>query len=355
MFNYWGMQYTEKEALRYVTKSDTLYSMTRFFYGDGMSKGLEAMQINNGSGLNFVVLLDRGMDLGYLEYKGIPISYLSATGPVTPQYYESADDQFMRGFLGGMMTTCGLTQVGSPCMFANEQHGQHGRFSYIPAYDISREDGYSPLGEKVMRLKGKIRQAKACAENLLVTRTIEIPIGKNQIIIEDLIENQGFLPSPLMLLYHINIGFPLLNPLAHLRLPNMAVDTMYPQHINEIESFESILAPDTNYHERVFFIKLKIDDNGMSNVFIFNRKDNPSFGMKLSFRNNELPNFALWKQFTPKDYALGLEPCNNGVRGLSNEHKSGNLQYLQAGENIKTYLSLTFFTDEAMCKVAMDE
>ena len=51
-------------------------------------------------------------------------------------------------------------------------------------------------------------------ENLLLTRTIRTQLGARGFVLEDRIENRGFEAQPLMMLYHINFGFPLLGPKA---------------------------------------------------------------------------------------------------------------------------------------------
>ena len=48
-------------------------------------------------------------------------------------------------------------------------------------------------------------------ENLVLTRRIEAQLGGRAIAILDRVENRGFRPTPHMLLYHFNFGWPLLD------------------------------------------------------------------------------------------------------------------------------------------------
>lgn len=63
--------------------------LRRFTYAEGKAKGLEAVECRNGSGLRFVILLDRGMDIGLCKYQGIPIAFRSATGESSPSFFEA--------------------------------------------------------------------------------------------------------------------------------------------------------------------------------------------------------------------------------------------------------------------------
>ncbi len=81
---------------------------------DGPERGVRAADVRTGDGLNFTVLLDRGMDIGPAEYRGIPLAWISPTGPISPAFYDPRGIGWLRTFHGGLLTTCGLTQTGVP-------------------------------------------------------------------------------------------------------------------------------------------------------------------------------------------------------------------------------------------------
>ena len=56
-----------------------------------------------------------------------------------------------------------------------------------------------------------MRQVALLGENLSLRRRIELRAGRPEIIITDRISNDGFVATPHMLLYHINVGWPLLD------------------------------------------------------------------------------------------------------------------------------------------------
>ena len=64
-----------------------------------------------------------------------------------------------------------------------------------------------------------MREGELFGENLVLRRSIETVYGFKTVAIIDEIENQGFRDEPLMLLYHINIGYPLLDAGTELLAP----------------------------------------------------------------------------------------------------------------------------------------
>ena len=52
---------------------------------------------------------------------------------------------------------------------------------------------------------------------------IEAALGDTTITVEDRVENRGFRPTPHMLLYHYNFGYPLLDEGAELLVPSRAI------------------------------------------------------------------------------------------------------------------------------------
>ena len=87
----------------------------RYTLAEGKAAGVEAVDVETGGGLCYTVLPGRGMDIARLTYKGVPVSFMSKTRVVGPQYYEPEGFNWMRSFFGGMLTTCGLSNAGIPC------------------------------------------------------------------------------------------------------------------------------------------------------------------------------------------------------------------------------------------------
>ena len=63
----------------------------------------------------------------------------------------------------------------------------------------------------VLEAEGQVVQAQAYGENLVLTRRYTARLGESRFFLHDEIENAGFLPVVHMLLYHINLGFPIVD------------------------------------------------------------------------------------------------------------------------------------------------
>ena len=66
--------------------------------------------------------------------------------------------------------------------------------------------------------------------------------------------------------------------------------------------------------------------------------------MKLDvrFSAGTLPHVGLWKCLRPDEYAVGVEPCNNNIRGIDWESKHGNLRMLKPSEEEHTQIEFVF-------------
>ena len=76
--------------------------------GDGVERGVRMLEFRTGSGFSFDVLVDRAMDIGRCEHDGRALGWQSATGFIGPWYYEPEELGWLRGFGGGLLTTCGM-------------------------------------------------------------------------------------------------------------------------------------------------------------------------------------------------------------------------------------------------------
>src|SRR5215831_397305 len=175
----------------------------------GRADGVRALDFNCGDGFRFTVLPDRCMDIPFAEYGGAPLAWLSRAGLVGPQYYDPAGEGWLRTFFGGLLTTCGLRQVGAPCVDEGEELGMHGRISTTPAEEVAVETRWDG-DEYMLQARGTMREAVLYGEDLRLSREITTRAGARSLLVRDRVENRGMSSSPLMMLYHVNAGFPVL-------------------------------------------------------------------------------------------------------------------------------------------------
>lgn len=327
-----GMELNKEQLAQSIGQMSQVADMKHYVLCGGRAQGLEAVDVKTGSGFQFTVLPGRAMDIAWAEYNGMPLGWISKSGVVGSQYYEPERLSWLRSFFGGVLTTCGLTQAGAPCEDEGQLLGQHGRISNIPAQNINMES-YWQDEQYIMKLKGSMIEACTFGENLKLTREITAVLGQSKLYIHDEIENMGYELSPLMLLYHMNFGFPVVSQYSKLYVDDISVEPRDEAAEPGIGIYNRFQMPTKGYAEQVFFHSIKADANGYAYVGIVNERIN--FGVYIRFNIEQLPYFTEWKMMGQQDYVVGLEPGNCIPEGRASARQSGRLQFIQPGE-IKT-------------------
>ena len=240
---------------------------------DGPERGNRTAQVITGGGLHYTVLLDRGMDLAWTWYKGIAVSWRSATQAVAPYYFESTDFGWLRGFHGGLMNTCGLTYFGSPVHDpeTGQNLGLHGRASYTPAKNVYADGAWQGDDYQIW-VQGKIREASVFGDKLVLYRKIMSRLGEKTIYVEDEVVNEGWAESPFMLLYHVNVGYPLLDEGSKLYVPAEKTVPRTPEAEKGLSEWNIFSAPQKNFFEQVYFHTPKVLHDGYSAALLHNEK-----------------------------------------------------------------------------------
>jgi hypothetical protein len=320
---------SKRELLKYVGDFSQVFGIKEYILADGKAKGVKAFDVKNGSGLEFTLIADRCLDIAGLSFKGINCSYITKAGIVAPEYYDANGIGFLRSYFAGFLTTCGLRNVGSPCEENGEVFPLHGRISNIPAEEVCATTEWTD-GGPVLTISGKMKEARLFGENLILGRTITCRYGENKIILQNTIENCGFKREALMLLFHFNMGYPLLDENAILVTSTGILTPRDQDAIDGEATFSQCQAPTPDYAEQVFYHNLKANPNGETSVALINKKLN--LGAAIHFNKNQLFNFTQWKQMGEGDYVMGMEPCNCYVGGRTDPRNADIREYLEPGE-----------------------
>ena len=329
--------WTRSELLNYVGDLSQIAGIRMGEWADGNERGLRVADVRTGSGLAFSVLLDRGMDIGPASYQGLPLAWVSPTGWGHPMYYNPQGTEWLRTFGAGLLTGCGLTYLGAAGEDEGESLGLHGRLSNLPAQRVRIDEAWQG-DECSFWVEGEMRQARVFGENLRLKRRITVALGGNRIMLHDLVENLGTNESPLMILYHINLGFPFLDETSQLVAEPHAVaprDTAAEPGLQDWMHFQK---PTAGYAEQVFYHDLPADKNGWASMQLINQTR--KLGLRVSFQKATLPNLVQWKMMGLGAYVLGIEPANCQVGGRNLERARGTLQFLQPGEQREFQLEI---------------
>ena len=326
---------TKTESLKYGGHMSQFAGIRRNIIFDGRARGVEALDFDNGTGLKFTVLPDRNMDICSASYKGVPICYVTKNGLSSAANYEAEGAGWLRNFFAGLLTTCGLSNVGGSCEDVDPEVGKvrfgaHGRINNIGADNVCYEAKWVTEDKFSLEASGRMREAVLNCENLSLTRKIYCEMGKNAIKIHDIVENEGFDPRPLTILYHINAGYPILCSDSRLILPTAKIIPATDNVKGHEDWYNKFDEPAPCVPEKLFFHELRKNENGISGSALVN--DKLGLGLYVKFDANALNRFVQWNKFSCGDYVVGMEPANTYAIGRVNMKNAGLLQYIAPRE-----------------------
>jgi len=166
---------------------------------------------------------------------------------------------------------------------------------------------------------------------MVLARTIETRMGSKGFILRDVVENRGFEPQPLMMLYHFNFGFPLLGPQA--RVVGPIVDTVArdeeAKKDHGVEEALEFPTPVPGYREKVFFHTLAGEDRTFIALLNSDFGGGVPLGIVMRFSKKELPRLTEWKMPCQGFYVAGLEPGTAQPLGRGILRERGELPMLE--------------------------
>ena len=333
MAKLYGQEFSQSEMMCRIGDISQIAGVKSYQLSDGNEKGVDAVDFRTGTGFNFTVLTGRGMDISYAEYNGQPLCWRSSTGNMGAPYFEPAGLGWLRGFYGGLMVTCGMTYVGSPCTDEGEELGVHGRMSYIPAKNVWT-DGEWEGDEYIMWTQGKLRETRMFGDNVIVTRKIWAKLGESRLYLRDVVENLGFESVPHVYLYHINGGFPAVDADSVLLSSTKEAIPRDEEAQIDAQNYYRFQSPTPGFREKVYYHEMIPDADGYVCAALANRKfrNGHGFGFYVKYLKSQLPRFIEWKMNGESTYVVGMEPANCLVEGRDKERERGTLQFLEPGE-----------------------
>lgn len=260
-------------------------SVRRYTFTEGREKGLDVIDCDNGR-LRFLLNVSKACDIMQLYHEGQNMSFLSKNA------FTKRETAFLNRFEGGMLYTCGLDSVGG-----REGYELHGGFHNLPATVVRAE-----CSERAIVVEAIVRDTALFGKNLVMKRRIVSEIGSETLTLEDTLLNEGFADEPYALLYHINVGYPMLNEGARLvaQVDRCDARTDWARQNEATRGEMSSAVP--NQEETCYFLKLRSPRVALVNEALGKQ-------LIVSYSGDTLPHFVEWKSMASGDYALGLEPC----------------------------------------------
>lgn len=328
-----------REMEAYCGDLTQLFGIRECILQGGKAKGTKAYHIHNGAGLEMMVLPDKFFTIAELRIDNINAGFISKSGICAPEFFqEDGSRGFLRTFEAGFLTTCGLTYMGTPGVEDGQNNGLHGVLSNTPAeepyYRIVWDDQIPWI-----EFGGKAREAHLFGPNLTITRKVRVSTFENRIRIYDLVENNDFAKAPLMLLYHFNLGYPMLDESCRF------YSDMNELEVRDTDSEKGLVkagifeVPKAGYQEEVFFRRT---DPTATRAFAAVHNQNLQKAVVFCFDPRQLPVLNQWRNPRAGDYGLGIEPGTSHVGGRIRARQEEALMYIEPGEKKEFELEIEF-------------
>lgn len=293
-----------------ISNFQQVASLRRYTLTEGISNGIEVIDCDNGN-IRFLLNVTKALDIMQLYHEGQNVSFICKNG------FTKREIAFGKRFEGGMLYTCGLDCVGGI-----PGHEPHGSFHTTPAEVVRAE-----CNEDGIVVEALIRDTALMGNNLVMRRKITSAIGSDKLVLEDTLLNAGYRETNYALLYHINVGYPLLDEGAKIIADVKAREAVGEWAAKNEATASEIEAPIPGREETCYYLTL-----GKPEASLLNEKLGKKF--TVSYSADTLPLFLEWKSMASGDYVLGLEPCTTKT-GDAFAYKT-----IAAGETVKFSVAL---------------
>lgn len=327
--------------------------------GAGGGPGVRVALFDTGTGFRFTVALDRGGDIVDASYNAFGLAYLSPNGLRPPEPACHQEVEWLRGWAGGLVTTCGPEYVGGPREEGGTRTSLHGRYSNSPAIVESVRNPDPARGRLEMALDLIVRDTRVFGPIFEIRRTLRATLGRPEVTIEDEVTNRADTSAAHHWLYHCNLGYPLLNEGARFVYrgrsrywvvpPPAGQDIVQPlgtAAMNRLKRVPGGLAEHAGFGERGVIVDVEPDAAGDCRIGLLNTA--LPLGLELSYPAAALPRLAHWQHYGPRGcYVSGLEPFHGSLLGRARDQHPDVESTLAPGESRRYRLRLRVLRNPA--------
>lgn len=284
----------------------------------------------------------RGLGLAEVRLDDLRIGWQSpVAGPVHPHWVPLSEPSGL-GWLDGfdeLLVRCGLENNGAP-QFG--PHGElqlplHGRIANTPATAVAVR-GFAAGVEVV----AEVTEARFHFYRWRLTTRYFLPRGRRQIQVSDQVTNAAGRLRDFQMLYHFNLGSPLLAPGSRLHIPVRQVVPRDAVAAAGVATWDQITVPRAGQPEQVFLCEPLPDSRGWCRAVLPNPEG--SAAAAISFPVAQLPCFTFWKNMAAvaDGYVVGLEPGTNFPNPKNFEQAQGRTVALAPDETCDIHWALNF-------------
>ena len=199
--------------------NDTVSAIDKWTIRGGPGDGIDVVEIDNGR-LCVSLLPTRGMGLWKARCDDLLLGWDSPVNrPVHPSLVRPGESGGA-GWLGGfqeLLARCGLAWHGPPGIDSADGRPLtlHGRVANLPAHRVTT--GIADDGR--LWVRGEVDETALFGPCLRLDSTVSTNPGSNRLTILDTVTNLAGTTADFEVLYHTNIGSPLLEPGSRLVAP----------------------------------------------------------------------------------------------------------------------------------------
>ncbi len=332
-----------------LENTEQVGGITTATLANGPGAGSRVAFVNTGGGLRYTVALDRGADLVHATHQQHSLCYLTQNGIARPSHAYHLEHEWLSGWPGGLMTTCGPVYVGHARDEDGHRTGLHGHFSNTPAQlemlvnpDIHRD-------QHEMILSAVVRDSRAYGPNVEVRRVVQSTLGQNVIRVYDETTNRSDVETPHALMYHCNFGWPLLDEGARLIASGRIDPWPAEEQVaapDDVEDYKRVPRPLKSHAgeaSRGFVCTPVADRRGKAHVGLIN--DKLALAVEIEIPVEQLPRIMVWQHYGPGGmYVMGVEPMVGTPFGRDCE--PDHAMTLKPGQRRRTEVTFRVLDDE---------
>ena len=322
------------------------YIRKRTLHG-GRQEGVELLEISNGT-LSLRICPTRGMGIIDGSFQGKRIGWTSPVEEIIHPAFINLLEMGGRGCHYGFnefLNRCGMCWMGAmgdDVVVDNMGNvgsvflPLHGKVGWTPAKKLTVE-----WEEGTVCITGEITEQLVFGQNLILRSVLRMN-RDSSVVIEDTLINKGSSDTEYEVLYHVNVGDPILESGSKIY---SSFDAIMPRDKFAEEEMEDPFrypGPEKDYIEKVFFLQGHPDSEGFAHNLIVNK--NEDLGVRVSYKTASLPYTVLWKYCNEMSdgYVTGLNPCSDFPNSRKSEREAGRVKKIKPGEEIQFGLKIAF-------------
>ncbi len=320
----------------------------------GAADQVEVVEIDTGV-VRVTVLPTRGMSIWKIEAEGVRFGWESpVTGPVHPSLVPIFDPSGL-GWLEGfdeLVVRCGLESNGAPEFDEKGvlRYPLHGRIGNLSADSLSIE--YDEASGR-LELIGEVLESRLFFKRFRMKSRVRVHAGSYRVDLLDDVTNELSTTASMQLLYHINVGAPVLKSGCVLEAAIEEIAPKDERSASEMNQWNQFGEPEPGYQERVYFGRLLAGESNETIAML--RSADRKRGFAITYNVTKLPYFILWKNTgaLSDGYVVGLEPATNFPNTRSFEAEQSRLIQIEPSDTASFRVSLEPLPDvEAVKKVS---